>query len=134
MTGAVEVSSTAHPNAAYQPPEAPEPLGEAADSVDFKRTPEEVLLHILDPNREVSPSYVEYVVALTDGRVVRGVIAAETPASLTLRRAEGASDTILRQNIEEMSNIGLSLMPEGLEKNIPPQDMADLLRFLLEKK
>ena len=35
-----------------------------------------------------------------------------------------------RARIEALSSTGLSLMPEGLEKEIPPQGMADLLAYL----
>lgn len=94
----------------------------------------EVMLNILDPNREVSPNYLEYVVQLNDGRVRTGVIVSETASAITLRRAEGQSETILRQDIEELSSTGRSLMPEGLEKNISIQEMADLLAFVLNKK
>jgi putative heme-binding domain-containing protein len=95
------------------------------------RAAEEVLLHILDPNREVSPNYLEYVVALKDGRVTRGVVVAETDAGLTLGRADGMRETILRQEIDTIAGTGQSLMPEGLERTITPQEMADLLAFLL---
>jgi putative membrane-bound dehydrogenase-like protein len=97
-----------------------------------RRTSEEVLMHILDPNREVGPDYVEYAVALNDGRVVTGLIATETATSVTLRRALGAEETVLRQNINEITSTGKSLMPEGLEKQISPQEMSDLLAFVLE--
>lgn len=94
------------------------------------RTKEELLLSVLDPNREVTPEFVEYVLTLRDGRIVSGAIAAETPASITLRRAEGASQTVLRQDIEEMSTSGKSIMPEGFEKQLSLQEMADLLTYL----
>jgi len=96
------------------------------------RTADEVLISILDPNREVAPEFLEYAVALKDGRVVTGLIDSETESSLTLKRAQGAEDTILRQNIEEIASTGKSLMPEGLEKQVTPQEMADLLAFVLE--
>lgn len=96
------------------------------------RTPEEILTHVLDPNREVPPSFLEYVVAVDDGRILTGVIAEETATSITLRRPQGEQETILRQNIEELSNTGHSLMPEGLEQKVNLQEMADLLAFLLE--
>jgi putative heme-binding domain-containing protein len=96
-----------------------------------RRTPDELLLHVLNPNREVSPEYVEYTVSLDDGRIVSGLIAAETAASLTLVRAEGAEETILRSHIDAISSTGKSLMPEGLETRIKPQEMADLIAFLL---
>lgn len=95
------------------------------------RSPEEILIHILDPNREVSPNYIDYVVSLKDGRVLTGTIAAEAGNSLTLKRAEGAQDTILREDIEEIASTGKSIMPEGLEKKITQQEMADLIAFLL---
>jgi putative heme-binding domain-containing protein len=95
------------------------------------RTPQEVLAHVLDPNREVAPNYLEYVVALDDGRVATGLIASETATSLSLRAADNKQETILRQNIDEIQSTGKSLMPEGFEKKINPQEMADLLAFLL---
>jgi putative heme-binding domain-containing protein len=98
------------------------------------RTPAEVLTHILDPNREVGPNFVNYVVSIDDGRVATGLIESETATSVVLKRAEGVTETLLRANIEAMSNSGQSLMPEGLEKKLSPQDMADLLLFLLGKK
>jgi putative heme-binding domain-containing protein len=62
--------------------------------------------------------------------VVSGFIASQTASSLTLRRGEGQEDVVLRQDIEEMKSSGVSLMPEGLEKNITIDGMADLIAFL----
>jgi putative membrane-bound dehydrogenase-like protein len=95
------------------------------------KTPEEYLVAVLDPNREVDPRYLNYTVHTTDGRVTSGVIAAETPAAVTLKRADGATETVLRAQIEELTSTGQSLMPEGLEQKINAQEMADLIAFLL---
>ena len=48
------------------------------------RSPDDLLLHILDPNREVAPNYVNYNVATTNGRTVSGIIVSESAAALTL--------------------------------------------------
>lgn len=96
------------------------------------RTPENLATQILDPNREVLPAYLEYIVALDDGRVVTGVIAAESPSGITLRKAQGAEETILRQNIESIATNGKSLMPEGLEQKISPAEFSDLIAYLLQ--
>lgn len=93
-----------------------------------------LLLHILDPNREVQPAYQNYIVVTDDGLTATGVIAAETATSITLKRAEGETSTVLRANIEELANTGLSLMPEGLEKQVSKQEMADLIEYLLTVK
>jgi putative heme-binding domain-containing protein len=94
------------------------------------RSPEDLLLHILDPNREVAPNYVNYNVATTDGRVISGIIASETASALTLKRAEGVTEVVPRAQVEVVASTGLSLMPEGLEKGLTTQDFADLIAYL----
>ncbi|WP_165226617.1 PVC-type heme-binding CxxCH protein [Aquisphaera insulae] len=94
------------------------------------RAPDDLLLHILDPNREVSPAYMNYNVATTDGRVVTGIIANESAAALTLKRAEGVTEVVPRDQIDAISSAGVSLMPEGLEKGLTAQDLADLIAFV----
>jgi putative membrane-bound dehydrogenase-like protein len=97
------------------------------------RTPDALLTAILDPNREVDPRYLTYTVHTSDGRTLSGIITAETATTVTLRRADGV-DVVLRSRIEELRSSGVSLMPEGVEKSIPPNDMADLLAFLATVK
>jgi putative heme-binding domain-containing protein len=58
------------------------------------------------------------------------LIATQTPSSITLKRDQNVTVTILRKDIDEIKSSGKSLMPEGLEKKINHQDMADLLEFL----
>ena len=71
-----------------------------------------------------------FTVATADGRLLTGLIASETASAVTLRRQEGKEDVVLRRDIEEMAASGQSLMPEGLEKDLTPRDLADLLAFL----
>jgi putative heme-binding domain-containing protein len=92
---------------------------------------EGILIQILDPNREVNPSYLNYTILTVDGRLVTGVIQAETATSITLSRAEGERDVVRRTQIDEMRSTDLSIMPEGLETKITQAEMADLLAYLL---
>jgi putative heme-binding domain-containing protein len=89
-----------------------------------------VLANVLAPNQDVNPQYLNYVVVTTDGRQLTGMITAETATSVTLQRAENQTDTVLRIDIEDLRGTGVSLMPEGMEKQIDKQAMADLLEFL----
>lgn len=91
---------------------------------------EKLMLNILDPNREVAPNYIAYVIELKDGGAVSGMITEENAGSIKLKRIGAPEETILRQNIAKMTSSAVSLMPEGLEANIAPQEMADLLVFL----
>ncbi len=66
-------------------------------------------------------------VALEDGRdLLLGIITEESANAISLKRAEGATDAIARDQIETISSTGVSLMPEGLEKGLSPQDLANL--------
>ncbi|MFO0902640.1 MAG: PVC-type heme-binding CxxCH protein [Pirellulales bacterium] len=94
------------------------------------RLPEELLVNILDPNREVSPNYVEYVAELDDGRLLTGIVASETPAGVVLRRPQGVEDSLARSQLASLTAAGKSLMPEGLEQKLTPEELAALLSYL----
>jgi putative membrane-bound dehydrogenase-like protein len=94
------------------------------------KTPAALLNDIVDPNAAIDSNYMTYTVTTKAGKVFTGIIAAETASALTLKRAEDQSDVVLRQDIEEIASTGQSLMPEGLEKVISVEEMADLLSFL----
>jgi putative membrane-bound dehydrogenase-like protein len=89
-----------------------------------------ILLNILDPNREVKPQFLSYYLVMDTGRIVTGIITEETANSITIRRADGTTETVLRIHIDELRSTGLSFMPEGLEKQIDVPAMADLLAYL----
>jgi putative membrane-bound dehydrogenase-like protein len=91
---------------------------------------EDLLIALFDPNREVDPRYRTYQIGTADERVITGIIVAETPTSITLRRAEGIEEVILRANLALFRATTLSLMPVGLEKDLKPQDVADLFAYL----
>jgi putative heme-binding domain-containing protein len=103
----------------------------APDIADSRtKTPGQLLTDILQPNRAIDSNYLSYTVATFDGRVLTGILVAETANSITLQQPEAQSLTLLRSDIEELRSSGLSLMPEGLEKNLSLQDMADLISFI----
>lgn len=94
------------------------------------RSPEDILTHVLDPNREIAANYLNYNVETADGRVISGIIASESAAALVLKRAEGVSEVVPRDQIEQAASTGVSLMPEGLEKDLTPADFRDLIAFV----
>ncbi|EMI20709.1 membrane-bound dehydrogenase domain protein [Rhodopirellula maiorica SM1] len=96
------------------------------------RGEETVLTAVLDPNREVNPQYINYVVSTLDGEIVSGMIIDEGATSLTLRRGDNVTDTVLRIDIDELKNTGLSIMPEGFEDAMDKQAIADLIAYLMQ--
>ena len=47
-----------------------------------------LLVHVLDPNRNVPPKYENYICIDNDGRVTTGILTAQTATSITLLRQE----------------------------------------------
>ncbi len=94
------------------------------------KSPRDLLLAILDPNREALPQYMSYTVATEDGRIFTGILVSETDSSVTLRKAEGKEDVIPREQIEMIKSTGQSLMPVGLENDLSPQDVADVIAWV----
>ena len=94
------------------------------------RDPKAMLTHILDPSQYVPPNYLQYVVEDVNGRLHTGLLTAQTATSVTVTRAEGHSETLLRSDIESLTSTAKSMMPEGFEEKISPAEMADLLAFL----
>jgi putative membrane-bound dehydrogenase-like protein len=92
---------------------------------------EKLLVSILDPNREVAPSYLNYLVETKEGESYLGLIATENATSVTLRQAFGVENSVLRSNIRRIQSQNQSIMPEGLEASLSPQDLADLLEFIV---
>ena len=94
------------------------------------KSPADLLIALLDPNREAQPNFNVYNVVTQQGRTYSGIIASESTNSITLRRAEAKQDVILRSNIDELMSTGTSLMPEGLEKDLTRQELADVITFV----
>jgi putative membrane-bound dehydrogenase-like protein len=94
------------------------------------KSPAVLLIAILDPNQAVDNRYLHYVAATKDGRLSNGILTAETATSITLREQDGKEQVILRGDLEELRSTGKSLMPEGLEKDLARQDLADLITYL----
>ncbi|MGE4002130.1 MAG: neutral/alkaline non-lysosomal ceramidase N-terminal domain-containing protein [Planctomycetaceae bacterium] len=108
-------------------------LGPKLSNLKDKST-DALLIALFDPNRAVEQKFRGYVIATRDGRTVSGLIRSETAGSLTLVEPNGKEHVILRIDIEEMTDTGKSFMPEGLEKDLNPQEFADILAFVAREE
>lgn len=94
------------------------------------KTAEQILTDVLIPNQSIDGNYVAFVVTTLDGGNWSGVLAGDQGNAITLRVAGGDAVTILKSNIDTLQSTGLSLMPEGLEQNLTPDEMNDLISFI----
>ena len=90
--------------------------------------PAELLVHIIDPNREVDPSFVTWNLETKDGQFHSGIIVRENPGAVTLKGPAGL-DEVKTAAIKTKVNTGRSLMPEGFE-GLGAEALRDLLTHL----
>jgi putative heme-binding domain-containing protein len=91
---------------------------------------EQLLSNVFDPSLVIGASYQARTVITSDGRVLTGLLAEDSDQRVVLKVQGGKLETIARDDVEEMKVSNLSLMPEGLEKQLQPQELADLFDFL----
>ncbi len=94
------------------------------------RSVEDLVSNILDPNMAINPNYLGISVETKDGELLTGILAAETAEAITLLQAQGIRSTLRRDQLKRQESTGTSLMPEGLEAGLSPQDVRDLVAFL----
>jgi putative heme-binding domain-containing protein len=87
------------------------------------------LSKILNPNQSLAAGYEVWTVERKSGGSVAGIIADETPTSITVR-SQADETTIPRTDIASITALPTSAMPAGLESQLDEQQMADLLAFL----
>src|SRR5439155_18743170 len=110
---------------------------------------EQLLSNVFDPSLVIGAAYQARTVQAADGRIVTGLLAEDSPQRIVLKVQGGKLETIAREDVDAMKVSELSLMPEGLEKQLKPQEIADrseehtselqsrghlVCRLLLEKK
>ena len=93
----------------------------------------ELLIHIMDPNRDVEGNFRQYVVSTKGGKILTGMLASETKSSIELIDTEAKKQTVLRDDIDEIKASDRSLMPEGFEKQLSKLDLVNLLEFLTQR-
>jgi putative membrane-bound dehydrogenase-like protein len=89
-----------------------------------------LLTAIFDPNAAIEPRYQAQSLKLKSGAEFTGIIVAETANNITLRLPGGTEQPALRSDIAAQTALGKSLMPEGLESVLRPQDLADIIAAL----
>ncbi|WP_435016535.1 PVC-type heme-binding CxxCH protein [Tundrisphaera sp. TA3] len=91
---------------------------------------EQLLSNVFDPSLVIGEAFQATTVATRDGRVLTGLVAEDSPQRLVLKLQGGKLETIAKEDVEERSLSTLSLMPEGLEEQMTPRELADLFAFI----
>jgi putative heme-binding domain-containing protein len=89
-----------------------------------------VLRDIAQPSAAINPDYLSYLVELKNGKQLTGVVRTEA-GKVIVGDDKGQELTLAKMEIDSMTPLKISTMPEGLDKALGPQKLRDLLTFLL---
>jgi putative heme-binding domain-containing protein len=99
-------------------------------TVNGRSSFEQLLSNVFDPSLVIGAAYQPLTVVTSDGRVLTGLVAENNDQRIVLKQQGGKLETIARGDVETSKLSQLSLMPEELEKQLPPQELADLFAFI----
>jgi putative heme-binding domain-containing protein len=95
---------------------------------------EAVLRNVLTPNAAMEAGYRMFRAETKDGDVIEGLLAAQDADSVTLRQPNTEDQRLLRANLKRAAFLRTSVMPEGLFDALQPQQVNDLLAYVLTLK
>jgi putative heme-binding domain-containing protein len=104
-------------------------VGPDLTSADRKNL-DSLLANIVDPSAYIRPEYVSYRVELKDESVVDGLMVESTASAVTLLDRNNSRHLLSREQIRELKESGVSLMPEGLLEALSPHQVIDLFAYL----
>ncbi|HVA44852.1 MAG TPA: PVC-type heme-binding CxxCH protein [Pirellulales bacterium] len=99
-------------------------------TVNGRSSFEQLLSNVFDPSLVIGAAYQARTVVSADGRVVTGLLVEDSDQRVVLKVQGGKLETIARGDVEEMETSKLSLMPENLEQQLQPREIADLFAFI----
>ena len=82
----------------------------------------------------IGAGYQARLVTTRDGRTLTGLLAEDNAQRIVLKEQGGKRETIPRGEVDSIVVGKLSLMPEGLEKQLTRQELLDLFEYLLWDK
>lgn len=89
-----------------------------------------LLSNIVDPSAVVTKDFQMTIFQLFDGRVINGVVVSETDAAVTVQ-TDKARIVIPKEDIDARKKSALSLMPDGQLQSMSPDDVRNLIAYLM---
>ena len=105
-------------------------VGPELSSIGGKFDRPHLIESLLEPSRQIVEGFRATSIVTRDGRVIVGLVKQRSGAQLTLVDAEGKQQQLPQSSVEEISDSDISLMPEGIAKELSPQEFTDLVAYL----
>ena len=90
----------------------------------------ELVRSVLEPSSRIAVGYQPVSIATRDGRLLSGIVRAETDESIDLADAEARISRLPKRDVEVRKTATGSIMPAGAAEALSPAEFADLISFL----
>jgi putative heme-binding domain-containing protein len=105
-------------------------VGPELGSIGSKYPRDELIASVLYPSAKISSGYEPETLALSDGRVLSGIVRNETKDAVEIQDADARLVKVAKDDIDARKRSDVSLMPTGLAQGISTRDFADLIAYL----
>jgi putative heme-binding domain-containing protein len=109
-------------------------IGPELSDIGLRAAPAAILESILQPSATIIEGYRVSTLVLDDGRSLTGLVLDDTPDTVRVIDIEGRSTSVQKATIEERAVQQVSLMPAGYDRTLSPEELANLVAFLLAQK
>jgi putative membrane-bound dehydrogenase-like protein len=105
-------------------------VGPDLTKIGSVRSERDLMESIVFPSASFVRSFEPIAVATSDGKLVSGLLRGETADELLLATGVNQEARVPRREIDEIRPSTVSIMPAGLDQQLSPQELADLVAFL----
>ncbi len=109
-------------------------LGPDLSQIGKKMTRAQILENILEPSKNIDPPYITYVVEMTNGKLVTGLLVKRTDDEVVIKSVGDKEERVPAKLIASLVALKFSLMPEQLLRDLTAEQAADLVDFLASLK
>jgi putative heme-binding domain-containing protein len=93
----------------------------------------DILRSIFFPNEKVDPKYVTTVLALKDGKTVRGLLVSETAQNVVLKTAESPEPvTVAKNQVAKRATEAKSIMPDDIADKVTDAGVRDVTAYIMQ--
>ncbi len=109
-------------------------IGPALDDVGLRLKRQEILDSILFPSKKIEPRYAAWTALTVSGKSHSGLLVHRNESHITLRSTKNEDLRIAKDDLEELIQQTVSLMPDRLLNDLTDQQIADLLAYLVNQR
>jgi putative heme-binding domain-containing protein len=106
-------------------------VGPPLDRIASRRAPEYIMESIVDPSKDIDPDYEAVQVLTLKGTTIIGLRVNESNFSIQLREENGKFHSFDKKQLESVTVLKKSLMPENLPEVLTVKELHDIFAFLM---